>query len=251
MFWPPGRLISISLTLAILFWLPPTNSAPAFAGTPCGSQATVSGRLNFASKVETGRVLICADWIKTTISIPSATKTPKPKVIPPRAPAKPKETSKPSKPRRSDIRYSHSTSAAPAAPRIRSSTLNPKVGQTVSLGTSTGSQSRYRYLLGIPAEVRFTPSSYSWRLSDGTKADRHRLAHTFQVPGSKKVNLRVKFAIAFRFAGSKYWRKLSQAIWVAAAPLTLNVGSAISSKRKPRFVYYDCLQVSDALGCDG
>lgn len=251
MFWPPGRLISISLTLAIMFWLPPTNAAPAFAVTPCGSQATVSGRLNFASKVETDRVLICADWIKTTISIPSPTSSSKPKVDAPRAPAKPKKTSKPSKARRSDIRYSHSTSASPAAPRIRSSTLSPKVGQSVSFGTSTGSQSRYRYLLGIPAEVRFTPAGYSWRLSDGARAKVHKLAHAFQEPGSKVVNLRVKFSIAFRFAGSKYWRKLSQPIWVAAAPLTLNVGSATSSRGKPRFVFYDCLQVEDALGCHG
>jgi hypothetical protein len=248
MFWLPGRLLAISLSLAILFWLPTANTAPAGAVTPCGTQATVSGRLNFASKVETDRVLICADWLRTTISIPRATASAKPKVVAPRAPKKPK-TSKPSKPTQSDIRYSHSTSASPAAPRIRSSTLNPKVGQSVSFGTSTDSQSRFRYLLGIPAEVRFTPASYSWRLSDGAKGKSHRLAHTFQESGNKEVNLRVKFSIAFRFAGSKYWRKLSQPIWVAALPLTLKVGSSTSSRLKPRYVFYDCSQVADALGC--
>lgn len=244
MFWQSRRLISIAATLAILFWLPSANSIPASAVTSCGSQAKVSGRLNFASKVETNRVLICADWLRVSTSKPTTKVSVKTTKIG-------TKKSVADKIKKSEIRYSHSASASPAMPRIVSSAGSLMVGQAVTLRALTRVHSRFRYLLGIPTEVRFTPLSYSWALGDGASSRFRGFAHVFRQPGTKTITMRVKFAIDFRFAGSKYWRKLSQPIWTPALPLKIKVSNGAATPAKPRYVFYDCTQVSTALGCDG
>jgi hypothetical protein len=105
--------------------------------------------------------------------------------------------------------------------------------------------------LGLPAEVRFSPQGFRWRLGDGSTSAARVLSHSYSNAGIKKVNLTVRFAIAFRFAGSKYWHKLSKPIWLAADPLTLRVQSEQNVRGKPRYVFYDCLQRPTALGCLG
>ena len=244
MFWHPRRLISISITLAILFWLPSANSIPAAAVTPCGSQATVSGRLNFASKVETSRVLICADWLQVRTTKPTTKASVKtPKIV--------TKKSAGTKAKKSEIRYSHSASASPAVPRITSSSETLMVGQALTLRAVTRVHSRYRYLLGIPTEVRFTPLSYGWMLGDGTSSKSRHLSHVYRQSGIKTVTMSVKFAIDFRFAGSKYWRKLSQPIWSPALPVKIKIGDTATKTARPRYVFFDCTQVATSVGCRG
>ena len=253
MFWRHRHWLSISLILAIAFSAYSPSIAPAAAKTPCGSSATVSGRLNFASKVEAHRVLICADWLQVKVN-ESKPRPSRPSQAPAPKPRSESKTSarKPTKPSgKSAIRYSHSTSAAPSTPKIGFSKSNLAVGERAVLRAITRTHSRYRYLLGIPAEVRFTPVSYSWRLADDGRASTRSLSHAFEQRGSKLIRLAVKFAIDFRFAGSKFWRKLTKPIWVDALPQRIIVGQPNVGNKKPRYVFYDCRQQPTALGCLG
>ena len=245
------RIISLTLVFAVVFWCHPAEVAPALAATPCGSQAKVSGRLNFASRVEPGRVLICADWLKvetktSTKSTPTNPVARLPKSVPTPRVKKPTKKST-----HSAIRYSHSTSAAPARPRIAISNRTPKTLEPIRVAASTRAHSRFRYLLGIPAEVRFTPVSFRWKFGDGKTSTKKSTRESYSQQGQKLVELDVKFSVAFRFAGSKYWRKLSKSIWLDAQPVMVQVGLTADKHAPPRFVYYDCLQQPTAQGCFG
>jgi len=250
-----SQLITFTLTFAILFWFHPSGLAPSFAATPCGSQASISGKLNVASKVEANRVLICADWLRITKSkqTGSMNRAPVPSKAPLAVKAKRHSAASGSRAKSHDsmIRYSHSTSASPAAPRIFASKVQAQLGERISFRAITAIHSRYRYLLGLPAEIRFTPVGYFWDVGDGAKSPARATAHAYQSEGSKIVRLRVKFAIAFRFAGSSFWRKLAKPIWVAANPSGIQVSTQPAQKRVPRFVFYDCRQQPRALGCFG
>ncbi len=242
MFWQHRHWLSISIIVTLSFLIHTSNPVAAFATTPCGSEATVSGRLNFGSKVESNRVLICADWLKIKASGSSSKSRPT-KSINNHHPAK--------SPKTKAIRYSHSASASPTQPRIFASKTQASVGERVALGASTRTHSRNRYLLGIPAEVRFKPAGFDWRFSDGARATSKSLAHAFARSGSQLVRLRVKFAIDFRFAGSNFWRKLSKPIWVSSLPFVIHVGQSPTTSAVPRYVFYDCIQQPAAIGCLG
>jgi hypothetical protein len=105
--------------------------------------------------------------------------------------------------------------------------------------------------LGIPAEVRFTPVSFRWKFGDGKTSTKKSTRESYSQQGQKLVELDVKFSVAFRFAGSKYWRKLSKSIWLDAQPVMVQVGATPDRQAPPTFVYYDCLQQPSAQGCFG
>ncbi len=97
-------------------------------------------------------------------------------------------------------------------------------------------------LLGQPAEVRFTPVSYSWDYGDGTTAafahpgaswadlgldefESTPTSHTFTSEGTYTVQHTVTFVAAFRFAGGP-WTPIAGTLSVPGPAVPVVVGDA-------------------------
>ena len=224
-------------TVAITFWLPNTSSQIAFAASNCNSSAGKSGSINLSSKVRAGSVVLCGDWAKVTKPVPDP--APK-KVLTKPAPKTPVST----------VVYKHSVVAAPNRPKIlvspasRISTATPIVLRAISQPVI-----RYRYLLGVPTQIKFTPVSYFWKLSDGNASRSKNFTHQALNGGSLVANLRVGFAVTFRFAAGGAWRSFDRTVRLSAAPVKVKVGDEPVKVAKLRYVLFNCFQRPDAPGC--
>ena len=230
-----------SVTVAITFWLPIAPSQLVWAASACADSAGRSGNINLSSKVRTSSVVLCGDWAKITKpSVPAAPK----KIV-----AKP-FTQSGNKTPGSTIVYTHSVVAAPSRPKI-SATPGHEVAAAslVVFRPVTQPVIRYRYLLGIPTQIRFTPVAYFWRLSDGKTSRAKNLRHRVATSGSLVANLKVSFAVHFRFASGGAWHPFDKAVHLTAIPIKLNVGSAQTQSLKPRYVLFNCLQRPEGPGC--
>lgn len=228
-------------TLAITFWLPITPTQLAVAATSCTNSAGKSGSIIFSSKVRTSSVVLCGDWAKVTK--PSAPTVPKKIVTKPLAqPIKQSPGS--------TIVYTHSVIAAPTKPKITASQNGlVQVASYVTLKSVAPSVIRYRYLLGIPTQIKFTPVAYFWRLSDGKTSKAKNLRHLVSDSGQLSVNLKVGYAVGFRLATGGAWRPFDRTVSLNASPIRLNAATAQGEKLKLRYVLFNCLQRPTAPGC--
>jgi hypothetical protein len=146
------------------------------------------------------------------------------------------------------IKYSHSVVAAPAVPRIFSEATEISIGEPIVLRAITRTHYRYRYLLGVPTQIRFTPIRYVWRMTDGKIANGKHLMARFSAPGQKIVHLLVRFSVAFRASSRGAWRKVVGSVYQTSVPLAIEVTNLGSTKRW-RYVAFDCLTRPEGIGC--
>lgn len=115
-------------------------------------------------------------------------------------------------------------------------------------------------LLGRPADVRFTPTSYLWAYGDGASATRGTkgdtwesqgiaefeptpTSHVYEQLGDYTITLSIVFAAEYRFAGGP-WRPVVGTITLPANDLHIRVGTA-----KTVLVEHDCLANPSGPGC--
>ncbi len=185
--------------------------------------------------------MLCGDWAKIT----KPSKPVAPKKVVTHLVAQPVKKSP-----ASTIVYSHSVIAAPTKPRISASpNTQVQVASYVTFRSVSPSVIRYRYLLGIPTQIKFTPVAYFWRLSDGKTSKAKNLRYRVASSGRLSASLKVSFAVSFRLAAGGAWRSFDRTVYLNAAPIRLNVGGVQPQALKPRYVLFSCLQRPTAPGC--
>jgi hypothetical protein len=124
----------------------------------------------------------------------------------------------------------------------------------------TGSHVVNGTLLGRPAAVRFTPTSYRWAYGDGTSATKRTpggtwealgiaefeptpTSHVYERVGDYTITLDIVFAAEYRFDGGP-WRPVIGTITLPANDLQIRVGTA-----KTVLVEHDCLANPSGPGC--
>lgn len=115
-------------------------------------------------------------------------------------------------------------------------------------------------LLGLPADVRFTPVAYRWRYGDGTAArlgsrgaswaalglrefDATATSHVYTASGNYVIELDVEYTAEYRFAGGS-WTSLSGVIVLPANDLIATAGGAVTV-----LVDRDCARAPAGPGC--
>ncbi len=115
-------------------------------------------------------------------------------------------------------------------------------------------------LLGLPADVRFTPVAYRWRYGDGASArlgsrgaswstlglpefDPTPTSHVYGASGTYVIELDVEYTAEYRFAGGS-WTRLSGVIVLPANDLIATAGGAVTV-----LVDRDCARAPAGPGC--
>ena len=115
-------------------------------------------------------------------------------------------------------------------------------------------------LLGLPADVRFTPVAFHWTYGDGSASTKNTkggtwrslgiaefdptpTSHVYEVLGDYTITLDITFAAEYRFAGGA-WMPVIGTITLPANDLHLRVGTA-----KTVLVEHDCAQNAGGPGC--
>ena len=115
-------------------------------------------------------------------------------------------------------------------------------------------------LLGLPADVRFTPVAYRWRYGDGTAArlgsrgaswkmlglrefDPTPTSHIYRASGTYVIELDVEYTAEYRFAGGS-WTSLNGVIVLPANDLVATAGGAVTV-----LVDRDCARAPAGPGC--
>jgi hypothetical protein len=115
-------------------------------------------------------------------------------------------------------------------------------------------------LLGSPAEVRFTPVSFTWDYGDGTSGttasggstwaalglpefSETSTSHVYENPGTISVGLSVSYAAEYRFDGGE-WREVDGLLSVPSAPMT-----AIAERAGTVLVAEGCSANPEGPGC--
>jgi hypothetical protein len=101
----------------------------------------------------------------------------------------------------------------------------------------------------VPTQIKFTPLSYFWKLSDGNASRSKNFTHQALNGGSLVANLRVGFAVTFRLAAGGAWRSFDRTVRLSAAPVKVKVGDEPVKVAKRRYVLFNCFQRPDAPGC--
>ena len=115
-------------------------------------------------------------------------------------------------------------------------------------------------LLGLAADVRFTPIGYEWHYGDGASAwlpdkgaswqasglsefDATATSHVFRASGTYLIELDVEYTAEYRFAGGA-WTSLRGVIVLAANDLVATAGDAVTV-----LVDRDCTRTPRGPGC--
>lgn len=115
-------------------------------------------------------------------------------------------------------------------------------------------------LLGRPADVRFTPTTYLWAYGDGTRATKNTAggtwaalgipefeptptSHVYDQVGEYTITLSIVFTAEYRFAGGP-WHSVVGTITLPANDLHIRAGTA-----KTVLVEHDCAQNPAGPGC--
>ncbi|WP_309714054.1 PKD domain-containing protein, partial [Pseudolysinimonas sp.] len=115
-------------------------------------------------------------------------------------------------------------------------------------------------LLGRPADVRFTPTTYRWTYGDGTAATKTTkggtwaalgiaefeptpTSHVYEQVGDYTITLSIVYAAEYRFDGGA-WRPVVGTLTLPANDLYIRVGTA-----KTVLVEHDCLANPSGPGC--
>ncbi|WP_157412116.1 PKD domain-containing protein [Agreia sp. Leaf283] len=115
-------------------------------------------------------------------------------------------------------------------------------------------------LLGSPAEVRFTPVSFTWDHGDGTSTtsvtggaswaslgvaefSETATSHVYERPGDYTITLTILYAAEYRIGGGE-WRALAGTVPSTAPPITASAKAA-----KTVLVADDCGRRRISPGC--
>ena len=133
------------------------------------------------------------------------------------------------------------------------------VGLDTNFYAQVGQQVQSGLLLGLPADVRFTPKRYHWTYGDGGRADLSTkgstwaaqgipefdptpTSHVYRAAGTYYIDLTIDFGAEYRWANGS-WRSLAGTIPVPANRLVATAGGA-----KTVLVERDCTTGS-GRGC--
>ncbi len=134
------------------------------------------------------------------------------------------------------------------------------VGLPANFIGASGPEVHSGTLLGQPAEVRFTPVSWSWNYGDGTTArldtpglswadlgvrefDPTPTSHVFETDGVFTVSLTVRYSAEYR-VGTLPWTPIAGTVALAAHDLTVDVVDA-----QTVLVQRDCRANPSGPGC--
>lgn len=115
-------------------------------------------------------------------------------------------------------------------------------------------------LLGVPADVRYTPTGFRWDYGDGTSRgpisggvswaalnlpefSETATSHVFNEPGTLTIGLRVLYSAEYRFGGAD-WRPVQGLLLVQANPIT-----AIAERAGTVLVAHSCADNPRGPGC--
>ena len=139
----------------------------------------------------------------------------------------------------------------PSQPRILvSPTKNLLVGDTVLFSHNARSQVVSGVLLGLPAQVRFTPKTYLWQIGQ-LKSKLAKQSYQLSVAGQITANLVVGFGLEYKFPGLSAWATVQPNIKLNAPTVQLNVTQVPVEpprKRIPRLVDQPC-GIAPRWGC--
>ena len=133
---------------------------------------------------------------------------------------------------------------------------NIKVGTKVIPYSSAKSEVLNTKLLSLPAQIRFRPIKYRWRISQGgLRAVSSGLAKTTFIPtikGDGLASLAATYSIEYSFTGLTSWSSVQPNILLNASPTRFSVVSEDVPKRAkepPRLVNRPCSSGSTAWRC--
>ena len=285
------RIYSI-VGLAIMLSLLAVAPDPSFAS--CKNSGGSSGSSKFGSQVNGGSVTICASAVSviparsavvnTPVRTITKTKTvikvaPVVKAVPalhsvskPKVPAK--KVTKPAIKTSSKKKVATKVISKPSSanktsavasftPAGVSGNVYPSsellVGQQASFSSSAVQHYRAGNLLGVPTEVRFTPTSVFWDFGDGNSGSGSNVPHAFTATGAHQVKVQVVYAVSYRVRGSLSWIAEPDSITVAddllvdvsaGATNSGDPGVNPSTQSKVLLVGQDCLANPGSFGCN-
>ena len=148
------------------------------------------------------------------------------------------------------------------SPAVATQTMQPAKWIAVGLPTNfIGTASAHIEegdLLGYPAQVRFTPASFTWNYGDGSTGNGTgatwdalgvpefsdtTTSHIYEAAGPYNITLTVGYAAEYRFAGST-WQPVVGVVSSTSPPL-----AAPASVVRTVLVAEDCLRNPNGVGC--
>ena len=133
---------------------------------------------------------------------------------------------------------------------------NIKVGTRVTLYSSAKSQVLKTKLLSLPAQIRFRPIKYRWRISQGglgaVSSGLAKTTFTPSIKGDGLASLAVTYSIEYSFTGLTSWNVVQPNILLNANParfLVVSEDVPKIAKEPPRLVNKPCVVGSTAWRC--
>jgi hypothetical protein len=278
--------LGLALMLCLVSFVP----APTWAA--CKNSGGSAGSQKFGSQVSGNSVTICASAVQVTPSRTAVVKSPPkitakvvvktvdpkkaifrrqpPRVVPAPAPkppsvskritkvvtkAKPKLITKPGT-------ANLTADTASFSPAQVVANVHPSnqlaIGQVATFSVLATTHFRSGRLLGSPTEVRFTPISTSWVLSQGSAGFGNTLHLAFDSTGSHTVHVAVTYSVAYRYKGLKNWVSEPDTIQVVddlfvevseptAGPVS---DEGTQGSRRVLLVGESCPAISSVFGCN-
>lgn len=283
----PNRASSF-LGLALMFSLLTVMPDPSFAA--CKNSGGTSGNHKLGSQVNGSSVTICASAVtvnpaRTAVVVKPIKQAPKPIAKPvvakkaifrkqpiaaPRQPviktvSKPVAKTKPvnkNKSKTKTVSGSKNVTSASAkfTPTGVTGTVYPSnqlgVGQVASFVSSAVVHYRSGTLLAQPTEVRFTPVAVDWDFGAGVSGAGNSLSFAYDRQGTFAVQVKVRYAVAYRFKGSSQWIaepdqiEVSDDLFVEVSELVSDEQPAAEAQRRVLLVGESCLQRPGSFGCN-
>ena len=215
------------VSLAIIFQVA-LVPAPAEA-VSCSVAGGQSGRLKYSGQVTPVSATVCGNQIWKLIGKPK----------------KPTKPIKPSKPKK----YNNNFTVVPDKPKVTGQ-LKLSIGESGHYSAIAITHTRNRMLFWYPAQVRFTPQTYSWNFGDDQTGTGQNLAHVWKSKGTYSVRLTVGYSVLYRIIGHSKWVPLTGLVYGFSTPITVNVGELPSTgSRNVSLVHWNCHQRPTAPGC--
>lgn len=283
----PNRALS-SLGLALMFSLLTFTPESSFAA--CKNSGGMTGNHKLGSQVNGSSVTICASAITVTparkaVVVKPVKAAPKPiakpvvvkKAVFRRQPimaqrqpaikavskfvAKPKPVNKiKSKTKTASGSKNVTSASAKFTPSGVTGMVYPSnqlgVGQVASFVSSAVVHYRSGTLLAQPTEVRFTPVAIDWDFGAGVLGTGHSLNFAYDRQGTFAVQVKVKYAVSYRFKGSSQWIaepdqiEVSDDLFVEVSALAVEQEPAPEAQRRVLLVGESCLERPGTFGCN-
>ena len=283
----PNRASSF-LGLALMFSLLTVMPDPSFAA--CKNAGGTSGNHKLGSQVNGSSVTICASAVtvnpaRTAVVVKPIKQAPKPiakpvvakKAIfrkqPIAAPRQPviKNVSKPVAKTKPLTKINSKTKTLSGSKNVTSASAKftptgvtgmvyPSnqlgVGQVASFVSSAVVHYRSGILLAQPTEVRFTPVAIDWDFGAGVLGTGNSLSFAYDRQGTFAVQVKVRYAVAYRFKGSSQWIaepdqiEVSDDLFVEVSELVSDEQPEAEAQRRVLLVGESCLERPGSFGCN-